>query len=641
MLVLMSIRTKTIGTLVLVSLAGVAFLWNFNIFFVLRDWSRYTDSLPLFLANTGVLIAVASAVLFVQTAPLSRLERSPGEKLGDSDSVREIGKRLSRVVRTFLAVNGIGFFLGPLLQHVARGMLKGDPVFGLGLYVSLVYSTAIGLYAALIEIRLMERYTLPLIERGNQTRLSGKAAASIITRQFQIGGVLVYLAFALLFSAGYGFLTGHAALSGGLDAESSATVQEETDIVGEFAVKMTLLGISVAALGLIALWLESRPLAVRMKALGDRLEALGDSDREARKVLVISADDEIGRITDGFNRVIESQDKLLADIEGTIGEVETDAAALAALGDRSGSVRHGIAEALETVGRAVEQQTMAITQATESLGSLWEVNRLQGERIREQAAAIEGSASAIASMISSIDSVTASASVAFARTATLRSGADQSASAMGELSSEIEEVATASKAVSERLSAIARIAAQTNLLAMNAAIEAAHAGDAGSGFAVVAQEVRNLSEQASRAVKDIGAHIKEMEERTRRGLEKAQGTRKIVAGMNAEVGESADLINLISGAMREQADESSNIREAVERVVETTREITGLADRQRGESEAVRERMDALAGAAGDIEAAMKGQRSALGELEAFTEKLEDMISRNARITRRLASLFG
>ncbi len=638
---LFSIRFKLIVSFIGLTIAGVALLWNFNIFFVLRDWSKYTVGLSLFAGICAALALGAAIALWIQSGPLSRAEKAMKAD-PESHGVKKafVTSRVRALTRTFLVANSIGFFIGPVIQHMVVSLTAGVPFFTLELVVSVLYSTAIGSYATLMEIRLAERFSLALIQRTGQTTMEGSRRKSIITRQFQLGAILVFLSFSLFFSAGYGFVKDQLVPGAAVDAESSASETVDANPVGEFAWKMCGLGVFVLALALAALWLESRPLADRLEALMRGIDRLAQGAGGDDEALIVSQGDEIGVLTDGFNRIMLRQTSLLKEVKSLAKEVGEDAKALMILGDRSRSVSDGIAGAQDRVSKAIGRQQAELGGAAESLSALWKVNREQEGKIREQSESIESGGESITHMTSSIDSVSSSASVALERTRTLMEGASENMEAMEELVREIENVTEASGEVTVRVSSIAKIAAQTNLLAMNAAIEAAHAGEAGAGFAVVASEVRNLSEQASRAVKEINDHIKKMGDRSRSGLEKTKTARARMSELNDEVASSAELFTRITEDMERQGTETSSVRNSIELLLRTTREIRELTDSQQAEGEKAQKRMTTLGSAATEIEAGMKEHYEALGELRAFTENLENLIERYAGITLRLTALF-
>jgi TRAP-type transport system periplasmic protein len=248
---------------------------------------------------------------------------------------------------------------------------------------------------------------------------------------------------------------------------------------------------------------------------------------------------------------------------------------------KAATVVKGIAVGAKTVNDQVIDQSAGIEETAVTIKRILENLVRQDSSIESQATSVGQTAAAVEQMIANTQTISRNTTQMDGSFTELQSALRNGNEKLAAMIQRTAEIFRQSDSLQEANEVIASIASQTNLLAMNAAIEAAHAGDSGRGFAVVSQEIRKLAESAAEQSKQIAATIKTI----RLGIAGLDGdsaqTDKAFAMVRERISGLVALETQIKRAMDEQGEGSRSIMESTGRL----REITG--DVRRGSEEMV------------------------------------------------------
>ncbi|MDR1470595.1 MAG: bacteriohemerythrin [Spirochaetaceae bacterium] len=414
-----------------------------------------------------------------------------------------------------------------------------------------------------------------------------------------------------------------------------AGISRLTMLIGGAGLVLLLIGIVVAILIGRSV---SKPLNFSARALKDISEGEGDLTRR----LDIKSKDEIGDLARYFNKMVAKIEELIILIKGrslTLRQISNGlneqmaltAASIKDINDAVVNVNARVKEQSESVGTSI----VAMSLVSENIDSL-------DEEVVQQAKSVEESSSAVTKMLESIRLVTDTLVANGANVKRLMEASEVGRNRLADVVADIQGIARESEGLLEINAVMENVASQTNLLSMNAAIEAAHAGESGRGFAVVAGEIRKLAASSAEQSKTIAAVLQKIKssidkitlstdsvssefESIDGGIKTVARQEESIRGAMEEQGEGSRLILEEIGRLKEI---TTLVKEGTSQMLEKSKSVIKESKNLEGLSAEIKFSMDEMAAGAGSIISSVRDMNTAGGINKENIDTLVEEVSR-------------
>lgn len=530
----------------------------------------------------GTLIsstALASSFSFILYYWISKIEKV-GKKVQKTGEVTEKDKKtvlvFFKTLKSLIVVENVcGFFIGQLVCMILdfkNGVLPYELSRAV---IIMIQASLVGVIAGMYEVYYLDNKLGPyrkLLQIRSVRDMPGKSR-TVSSR------ILVTCIAALFFMGINCFTCGYSIIHGD-NIASGANLMQDYLLRG---IRCLIL-VAAECVGLILIVLKE--MKNRLAATSELVTNLADTG-DITKRIDVSMQDDIAVLISSLNFFLDKLEGIIMNLSTDSSAVSDTANILEESAAKSVESLKVVKEAIAFIDSEDKNTNESIKTAYTDIQSVKDDAERVEKHIRNQAAAMNETSEAVAKMNESIENVANISLMANQISDKLKRTSEIGTEAIQTAVNAISEIQGASVQIQGIIKMIQKIASQTNLLSMNASIEAAHAGSFGAGFAVVADEVRSLANTSSKNAKTIKDYMNEMSQKIDNGVSAIQKAGLAFNQIDSDVEETVRIVEQIRQATELQKIGAADTLQSTQTVVEAIKQIEEVAKQQRQHADSV------------------------------------------------------
>ncbi len=520
-----------------------------------------------------------------------------------------------------------------LAQSVFQTIVKGIKPYGSGLAVLYAKDSLIAGHADEAFLNQGLEAEAGLFEPGDFERYRALVAGQEDGRARLVRDGLPSLVAAKKFTVGLTYTRWTLAI---IVPEAAMTAR-----VDQLAASLAAWGSAALALVLAALVAAASAIARPVRRVSLALREVAEGEGDLRLRLPASSGGETGELTERFNRFVGRLESSIARLKSVGASGAAVGEELAASSEESSATIVELDATVLSLQGKIASLDGSLREADEAVGAIsGEIGKVGG-LVSGQAEAVAAAKLASDAIVGSLEGMARAAGERGAEAEALAGTAREGEAVVGTVLGSVKEIGGYARSIAQMASVIDDVAARTNLLAMNAAIEAAHAGDRGRGFAVVAGEIRKLAEETGRNAATISQQLATVTARIDESAKGAEAAGLSIRAMTEGMESSAASFRAVLGEIAALAARGAEIGGSLAALVASTGELaeaSGDIDRR---SEVIREATRSLARLSSENTAGFAEMAAGIAQLRVAAEGLSSLGAENSRNVEILEEELG